>query len=1109
MTPHSIVLADPDALKRQAYCRVLHAAGFDVIDLASADEVFVSLRSQRPALVVLSMRLWDDSTLSRRLIYHLASTLIPSLLLVPAEVEEDFPKDGADGYLLEPFTDTELTAYVRVLLRLSISITNGYAGIAEHKRTEANFTLLSDISNDLADLTSTAETMNHLAEKIGQHFHASVCAFGEVHEEQQVITIFHEWKHAHLPSWKGAHRFSDYHNEDFRQTCRAGEISVVDDAANDASTHGRQMNALSIGSFVNIPVLRENQWRYQFSLADTVPRHWRGDEIELMRELTTRIWLRLERLRAEETRVRSEEKYRTLFNSIDEGFCTIEVLFDEHGKAVDYRILETNPAFLRQTGLDNVVGKTVREFAPDHEEFWFDTYGQIVKTGEAIRFEHEAAALEKHYDVYAFRIGMAEENRVAVIFNDIGERKRAEAAVRWSARRNELLSYPAAQLLESEDPQSLIDELCQKVMTLLDCQVFFNFLADKEEERLHLNACAGISETEADSIQSIDYGASVCGCVARDRQPVVTEDITNSSDLRAELVRSYGIQAYCCHPLLLQGRLIGTLSFGTRTRPNFNPDEIAVMKAVAGLVAIALYRIETQQALRESEERFANFMRWLPGLAWIKDIHGRYIYANDAALQAFHMPWPELYGKIDADIFPAETAAQFRENDRRALASETGLAIVETLEHDDGMLHHSLVSKFPLYDSEGRLKATGDVAIDITERVQAEQQLRKATQKLREADRSKDEFLATLAHELRNPLAPISNGLYILQLPTIDSQTTAKLYEMMQRQVNHLIRLVDDLMQVSRITRGKIDLHQQPASLAEIIQSAIETSRPLLDAARHQLNVNLPLEPLILHADKVRLAQVFANLLNNSAKYTPEEGQIWLSVQRDESFAAISVRDNGMGIPVDMLSRIFDMFAQADRTYHRAQGGLGIGLTLVQYLVNMHGGSVEAHSNGLGNGSEFVVRLPLIEINTSLDDRTTFHLPTAVAPQRILVVDDNRDAADSLATLLSQLNAEVATVNDGISALETIETFKPSVILLDIGMPNLDGFELARQIRQRPESRHMILIALTGWGQEEDRRQSRQAGIDHHLIKPVNLHSLRNLLAASTEDSHADRIAQE
>jgi PAS domain S-box-containing protein len=935
----------------------------------------------------------------------------------------------------------------------------------------------------------------------------------------------------------------------------------------------------------------------------------------------------------------------------------------------------------------------------------------------------------------------------------------------------------------------------------------------------------------------------------------------------------------------------------------------------------------TQQALRESEERFARFMQHLPGLAWIKDLQGRYVYANDAAEKAFQTPRARLYGKTDLEVFPAAVAAQFRENDERALAQGAGVQVVETLAHEDGVLHHSIVSKFPIPGPDGRVAHVGGMAIDVTEHQQAEEALRGSEARyraivesqsemvcrfrpdgeilfvngayarvrgvtpeslvglsfwqfvpqrdrphvmamlaglrpdapevcienrfqtsqgirwilwtnhaltfdahgrasevqssgiditdrkraeaaleakeaelqlvaettpliltrcnrelrylfanraaaalfgrtpeqmidqpiaqvmgpqafelikphieqvlrgepveyealipygtvgprwmrvnyvpdrdahgqvtgwvasivditdrkrveqtaqfladasaalaelkddettlqriatlavpffsdwcavdmlqadgslrrlavmhadpakvkyayelqrryppdpqaphgifkvlrtgkpemvkqitdeqivtaardeehrrvlrdlglksyicvplisrgkalgaltfvtaeshrcydwaelraaedlaqrvvialensslyraLKEADRRKDEFLATLAHELRNPLAPIRNSLHILRLAGAEGAVAEPVREMLERQVNHMVRLVDDLLEVARITQGQIELRAQPIELAAVVRSAVETSRPLLEAARHQLAISLPTEPLVLQADPVRLAQVLSNLLNNAAKYTDDGGQIQLSVRREANDAVICVRDNGIGIPPAMLPKVFEPFTQINRTYGRAQGGLGIGLTLVRSLVEMHGGSVKAQSAGPGQGSEFIVRLPLAERTSGAypqgDDGPRL---AAMAPRRILVVDDNRDAADTLAMLLRFLGADVCTAHDGLAALEALKTYRPSVIVLDLGMPGMDGFEVARRVRQEPTGHEITLIALSGWSQEEDRRRSQEAGIDHHLVKPVDLDALQALLSnlpARPPDLNGDR----
>jgi signal transduction histidine kinase/ActR/RegA family two-component response regulator len=375
---------------------------------------------------------------------------------------------------------------------------------------------------------------------------------------------------------------------------------------------------------------------------------------------------------------------------------------------------------------------------------------------------------------------------------------------------------------------------------------------------------------------------------------------------------------------------------------------------------------------------------------------------------------------------------------------------------------------------------------------------------LRDADRRKDEFLATLAHELRNPLAPIRNTLHILRLADSGNPATAQICEMMERQVGHLVRLVDDLMEVSRITRGKIELRPEPVEVAAIIRSAVEASRPLIEQSRHQLAISIPPEALVINGDPVRLSQVVSNLLNNSAKYMDEGGQIWLGAKKLGDRVILSVRDTGIGIPPEMLPHIFKMFTQVDRSKRQAQGGLGIGLSLVRTLVEMHGGEVEALSAGVGQGSEFILRLPLSNV-TSVSSRSTANARVPVLPNhRILVVDDNRDGARSLGLLLKLLGAEVEVVHDGPAALAIIPSYAPTVVLLDIGMPGMDGYEVARRIRERPAGRDVLLIALTGWGQEADRQRTTEAGFDHHLLKPADLAALESLLTSmSSSNSNA------
>ena len=402
----------------------------------------------------------------------------------------------------------------------------------------------------------------------------------------------------------------------------------------------------------------------------------------------------------------------------------------------------------------------------------------------------------------------------------------------------------------------------------------------------------------------------------------------------------------------------------------------------------------------------------------------------------------------------------------------------------------------PVKDDAGNVIGASKIARDVTERRRLEDDLRKLATDLSEVDRRKNEFLATLAHELRNPLAPLSNTLEILKRAGGSSQTVLQAVDTMKRQLGQMVRLVDDLLDLSRITHDRLDLRKGQIELGGVIQQAVQVCRPLAESAGHEVQVIVPSKPIYLHADSARLTQVFANLLNNSCKYTNPGGKITVTAERHGSDAVVTVADNGIGIPQDKLQSIFDMFTQIDQSVERSQGGLGIGLTLVQRLVRMHGGTVEARSAGAGLGSQFVVRLPIVidgqEAATPMQTAAEGRMPT----HRILVVDDNQDSAASLAMLLQITGHETYTAHDGAAAFEAAEKHRPDVVLLDIGLPALNGYEVCRRLRNQPWGKKIVIIALTGWGQEEDRRKSREAGFDGHLVKPVDYAALLTLLGS-------------
>ena len=471
-----------------------------------------------------------------------------------------------------------------------------------------------------------------------------------------------------------------------------------------------------------------------------------------------------------------------------------------------------------------------------------------------------------------------------------------------------------------------------------------------------------------------------------------------------------------------------------------------------------------------------------------KTLQGKILTWNTGAQRLFEYTAEEAIGQPITLIIPTERHAE-EETILRRLRGGERIEHFETVRvAKSGREIDISLSVSPVRDRTGKVIAAAKVARDITAQKRNEAALR-------EADRRKDEFLAILAHELRNPLAPISNSLHILRLCGELSPAMEQIRGIMERQVNHLVRLVDDLLEASRIKHDKIELRKEHIELAGVLCSAIETSRPIIDAAGHQLAIALPAEVVLLNADPVRISQVVSNLLNNAAKYTPDGGQIWLTAKAEGGEAVISVRDTGIGIPPAALTKVFDMYAQADESLERSQGGLGIGLTLAKHLIELHDGRIEAMSAGVGKGSEFIVHLPLAAESPEAT-ATSLALGCALPVRRILIADDRRDAVFVLGQLLEKMRQDVQIVHSAAAALELARAEPPDVLISDIAMPGMDGYELAQRVRQEPAFRDVTLVALSGYGNLADRERAKRAGFDFHLIKPVSWDALERLLGS-------------
>ena len=506
-----------------------------------------------------------------------------------------------------------------------------------------------------------------------------------------------------------------------------------------------------------------------------------------------------------------------------------------------------------------------------------------------------------------------------------------------------------------------------------------------------------------------------------------------------------------------------------------------------------IQRRQAESALRESELRLQLIVNGSGVAIWDSDLRSGHTYWNQRTFELFGYP-PTEDGSVTMDMWrqrlhPDDEPAVRQAFDRAVSGKSNFVVEHRIVRGASDIIWVSAFGRY-YYDEGGTPVRFTGMNVDITER-------KRAQEELRAADQRKDEFLAVLAHELRNPLAPLRDSLRLFENSNIVDPMLSSARRIMQRQTGQMVRLIDDLLDVSRISRNRLELRKEMTTLGEALESALETTRPAVNAAGHRLNIQMPAEPLYVYADRVRLAQIFGNLLSNSAKYTPPGGEIGITVAKEADKAVVVITDTGIGIAREDLGRVFEMFTQVGReTEHRA-AGLGIGLALVSRLVQMHGGTVSAASDGSGEGSTFSVRLPLRvhETDIGASGRRAAVRPDSER-RKVLVTDDNEDAAAALALLLTHMGNDVQIAHDGEEALTVAAQFQPDLILMDVGMPRLDGLEATRRLRKTEWGRRAAIVALTGWGQDADKRRSHEAGVDDHLVKPVDPEALEKVLAA-------------
>ena len=843
--------------------------------------------------------------------------------------------------------------------------------ITDRKRREDYHGFLLKLSDLLRPLADPEKVQAVAANLLGAHLGVNRSYYGEVRGEY--VSISHSYVDG-LPPMTGSFRVDDYFGTRSTDSYRAGKLQVCVNTATDPIFNAEERQALQgqhIGAYVAVPLVKEGEWVGTFGVDNVEPREWAPSEIELVREVAERTWAAVQYGRAEKALGKSEEKYRLLFDSVDEGFATVEVLFDNDDKAVDYVILETNQAHEKMSGMPRAfVGKRVREVMPTIERSMVERVGRVALTGEPIRFEEYVGALGRWFEIHLSRVGGEGSRTVASLANNITERKRREHHAAFLDKLSQrLVSLDRSEDIVRATGEALDAYLDVSFLHLVDVELDhgdepaearFTMLATWEREGLVIASGA---------YRAGDYLSEQFLRAARAGETVVIRDTDTDPRVDTEAYRLIGIRAVVAVPILKDDAWPGLIAVCSSGIRDWRPDEVTLIVEVAHRVYFRFERVRADAALRASRAELA------------------------------------------------------------------------------------------------------------------------------EADRRKDEFIAMLAHELRNPLAPIRTGLELIRLAGDTPGSVERVRAMMERQIGHMVRLIDDLLDVSRITSGKLELQPEPTPLNMLVNSAIEANRAAIAAKQIELSVDLPKTPCVLDVDPTRFIQVISNLLHNATKFTEPGGSLRVSAHVGGSDGgkrmdlSLSVIDSGIGMSAELLPRIFELFTQGERG--SPLPGLGIGLALARRLVEMHGGQIDARSDGPGTGSEFVIRLPLSA--TDMQPHSAEHITVRTLKRRVVVIDDNHDAANTTAMLVEALGGECRVAYDGISGVHEVLAYGPEIVLLDIGMPGLDGYETCSRIR-RELGRGVIVVALTGFGQEQDRDKAFQSGFDLHLTKPVNPKELAELL---------------
>ena len=920
------------------------------------------------------------------------------------------------------------------------------------RRSEHQQALLLRLMEGRRHTADPEVMMMAASEAIGRDLQADRVGFFEVREDQLHFTV--GWTAGDLPlltgSWPAVAIGTRYLAE-----VQAGRTLAIVDARTDPLTADSRFGEIGMVSGIGAPIIRHGRWHAGFYVNHAGPRAWKEDEIRLVRDVADQTWDAIERARAEAALRESEERFRTIFEQANDFIFTTDL---------ELRITSCNPAVAAAVGYgpEEIVGRSISEFiSPGQLELTRAMRAQKLRDGGSTRYEVEVTARSGRLMIWQINSRLTfgplgTPTGLHAIGRDVTEERQARDALRASEQRLRAASTRLEGMLSAAEIGAWVWDLRTNRVE-----------SDSNFARLYGLTTEEVRDATPDLF----------------RQHVHPEDREYLRAVCDEALRSGALRSDAFRIVRPDGSVRWVMGRG-----KVHYDECGKPQALPGLVIDI-----TERMLAEHERQIFLALAQKSGeFIGVCDLEGVPFFVSDAGLrlvglddleQARHTPIIEFF-------FPEDREFILQEFFPRVLREGQSEVEIRFRHFKSGEPLWMIYNVFALTDVRGQAIGLGTVSRDITARKQAEDALH-------HADQRKDEFLAMLAHELRNPLAPVRTAAQVLKLSAPAAPRVQQMSDIIVRQVEHMTKIVDDLLDVSRVTRGLIHLSNMSVDLREVIGAAVEQCRPMIESHRHRLSLDVPNEPMRVRGDDVRLVQIVGNLLSNAAKYSDYDRELTLSVEHEPHGFVLHVRDQGIGISPALLPHVFDLFTQADRSAARTQGGLGLGLALVKRLVELHGGTVEARSEGLGRGSEFIVRLPA-DTSAAPDDIAGHRGARASAATglNLMIVDDNKDAADVLATLLELEGHRVLVETDACAALERASNEQPQVMLLDIGLPTLDGYELARRLRQSPGTASATLIALTGYGREEDRRRSLEAGFDHHLVKPVCPERLSSLLSS-------------